>query len=197
MCELVLRLSSRCPLILAQVSSALRSWRRVRKYSTGSKVLGLAFLFIVCIIIGHTNMMNTVTKRDSQLVKWHSKGLTQTDIAEKIGVTRQRVQQLEKRLGLTREHTKGITKFSLTCETCRNEFLSSKNNRKFCCRDCFYASRKITLTPKEEEARLLAKRKRNQEKASHYYHNVFKKRKDWRKIVKERNLKYGPQSANK
>lgn len=141
--------------------------------------------------------MKNTSNREALIIKWHSKNLTQTEIADKLGVTRQRVQQLEKRLGLKRDRIKGQNKTELVCSCCKKKFLSAKSNRKFCSRECFYKSRKVVLTPKEEAKRIEEKLLKNRTKSSWYYHNVFKKKKDWQRIVKERNIKYGPQSTNK
>lgn len=136
-------------------------------------------------------MLKTNGKRDRSVVRWHET-LTQTQIAERLGVTRQRVQQIEKRLGLEPRRSPGNKKtYPFKCDHCKKRSESRLADRIFCSRECFFASRKIVLTPDQEEKRLEARRKRNRLRSRNYYHNVFKNRPDWKTVVRNRNKKYG------
>lgn len=130
------------------------------------------------------------TERDSKVKNWFKEGVSQTEIGERLGLTRQRVQQLEHALGLSRGANRSRAEYTHTCHTCGTSFTSSKPHRKYCSRECFRQSR-IKQYSAEELAQREAERKRkNREKARHYYHNVFKQRPDWQDVVKERNKKY-------
>lgn len=130
------------------------------------------------------------TERDSKIRKWFKEGVSQEEIGVRLGLTRQRVQQLEQDIGLSRGKLRVKKEYSHKCETCKTPFKSNKPNRKFCSRECFRLSRIQKLSPKEKAEREDERKRKNREKAKHYYHNVFKKRNDWQKIVKERNQKY-------
>lgn len=126
-------------------------------------------------------------QHDTSVLAWWKQGLTQAAMAERLGITRQRVQQIERRLGLDRRHVPGErTQYIFKCMTCRKESSSLVNGRKYCSRSCFVDSRRKIVSVEEQEIR----RKKNRARAHSYYHDVFKKRKDWRQIVRERNLRY-------
>lgn len=130
------------------------------------------------------------TERDSKIRKWFKEGISQEEIGHKLGLTRQRVQQLEQAIGIQRGKLRVKKEYSHTCATCSKSFKSNKPERKYCSRECFRKSRIQVLTPKEQAEREELRKQKNREKARNYYHNVFKQRPDWQKIVKERNDKY-------
>ena len=133
--------------------------------------------------------MKQISNRNSKIIAWNEKGLTQTAIAIKLGITRQRVQQIEKALGVIRERkASSATKYNFICEQCGQEFTYHKPDRKFCSRECFHISRVTAVSEEEREERMERRRLKNKAKSNHYYHHVFKKKAGWKKIVKERNL---------
>lgn len=137
-------------------------------------------------------MMSKTEKieRDSKIRKWFKEGVSQEEIGVRLSLTRQRVQQLEQDIGLSRGKLRVKKEYSHKCDTCNKKFTSNKQVRKFCSRECFRLSRIQKLTPAELKAKEEERKQKNREKARSYYHNVFKKRKDWQQIVKERNDKY-------
>jgi len=137
-------------------------------------------------------------KREADIRLWFSRGLSQVEIAEKLTVTRQRVQQIEAGLGISRERIYKKKEYTIKCSTCKKKFITNKKDRKFCSRECFRKSRIKKLTVKEKTEREILRREKNRLKAREYYHNVFKKQENWKDIVKERNKKqYAAQSTDK
>ena len=128
--------------------------------------------------------------RDGKIRKWFKEGVAQAEIGSRLDLTRQRVQQIENSLGLSRGDLRVKKEYTATCHTCKKKFTDTKPDRKYCSRECFRKSRIKTLTPAEQIERDTVRKRKNREKAKGYYHNVFKKRKDWQKLVKERNEKY-------
>ena len=137
-------------------------------------------------------------KRDANIQLWFSQGLSQVEIASKMGLTRQRVQQIEQELGISRERVYKKKEYGIVCGKCKKKFVTNKKDRKFCSRECFCKSRINNLTDKELEEREAIRKEKNRLKAKKYYHNVFKKQNNWKEIVKERNKKqYATQSTIK
>lgn len=136
--------------------------------------------------------------RNLKIQKWMDEGLSQASIAGKLHITRQRVQQIESSLGLSRERIYIKNSFNIKCGTCKNKFTTNKKDRKYCSRECFCKSRVKHRTKTEQITFDLEKKEKNKIKAKNYYHNIFKKKKDWKSIVQERNKKqYASQSSNK
>ena len=145
-------------------------------------------------------MINKVNKenREASIRLWFSRGLSQVEIAEKLEVTRQRVQQIEAGLGISRERIYKKKEYTLKCATCKKKFVTNKLGRKYCSRECFRKSRIKNLTIKQKMERDILRKEKNRVKAREYYHNVFKKQANWKFIVKERNKKqHATQSTNK
>ncbi len=114
--------------------------------------------------------------------------LTQKQIAEKLGVSRQRIQQLEKKYQMPpRRDPLNPIRHSITCKKCSKVFLSTNKHRVYCSRDCFIKAQKERWSPEEIIERMKRKKESNKIRAKKYYHEVFKKKKDWQKIVKMRN----------
>jgi len=130
------------------------------------------------------------TEREDKIRKWFKDGVSQEEIGERLGLTRQRVQQLEQSIGLSRGKLRVKKEYKQKCQTCHKSFTSNKEDRKFCGRECFHQSRVQKLSPAEYKQREEERKRKNREKARHYYHNVFKKRSDWQEIIKKRNNKY-------
>lgn len=136
-------------------------------------------------------MMKVDEKRDRLVTQLRASGATQTEIARTLGVTRQRVQQIERRLALGARRTDGKPKYHVfICGWCKKTAAAKTSGRNFCSRECFHESRRIAHTPDEKEARKQKRREMNKKRARDYYNNVFKKLPNWREIVKERNKKY-------
>lgn len=129
--------------------------------------------------------------RNRQIVKWRNANVSQMLMASRLGITRQRVQQIERALGLGRRRIPGVyKKYTFKCKQCEKEVSIRTSGRIYCGRSCFFQSRKIILTPQEDQARQEKRKEKNRMRALSYYHQVFKKRVDWKDILKTRNEKY-------
>lgn len=140
-------------------------------------------------------MERIIQKRNNTIVKLHKRGCTQQEIADELGLTRQRVQQIERELGLTRER-KSSQGYQLVCQYSGKKFWSHNKNQKYATREYFYLARRKYRTKEELERYMEKKREQNRKKAAWYYHNVFKRRSDWRDIVRQRNQKYAVPTTN-
>ena len=67
-------------------------------------------------------------KRNSDIQLWFSEGLSQVQIAKKLSVTRQRVQQIESSLGISRERIYKKNEYDLKCNTCKKKFITNKKS---------------------------------------------------------------------
>lgn len=119
-------------------------------------------------------MKKTLTRTD-EIVKLKESGFTQQEIAEKFGISRQRVQQIEASLGLDRKKDKVL--FAHDCNKCRDSFSSRQEKRKYCSKSCSAEGRKIERTPEEMEAHVKEIKERKRIRANEYYYEVIKKRK--------------------
>lgn len=136
-------------------------------------------------------LLSTQEGRDSAVTQWRDEGFTQAQIAAKLGVTRQRVQQIERRLNLGLRRQPGTYKtYVFICPQCGKSASSRLRGRKYCSRECFISSRKDYSSPEEKKELDEVRRKRNRERSHDYYHNVFKKMPDWKKRLRDRNKKY-------
>ncbi len=136
-------------------------------------------------------MVAKKNKRDEEVLKLRKQRKTQSFIADKLGVTRQRVQQIEQRLGLSsRREERHYKVYPFVCCTCKEKHTSRTEDRKFCSRECFSASRRLKLSPQEAKRKLELKKEKNRERSRKYYHTIFKKKADWKDIVKKRNTNY-------
>jgi transcriptional regulator with XRE-family HTH domain len=133
--------------------------------------------------------MNDTKKRDALITRWRYKK-SQSEVARLLGVSRQRVEQLERRLGLEPRRVKGVYKtYPTTCKGCGELFYAKTPGRTFCTRPCFFQYRKMFLTPEEKKKRKEEVRIKNRERSRAYYHQVFKRRSDWKDIIRKRNEK--------
>lgn len=129
--------------------------------------------------------------RDTVVRVMYRKGATQEQIAEKLSVSRQRVQQIEKRLGLRPRRDPELPKVTtFICSTCYKSFSARGGARKYCSRPCFATAQKVSLTKDERKKRMDARREINRQRSRDYYYNVFKKQRNWRTIVRKRNEAY-------
>lgn len=137
-------------------------------------------------------MKKSVSLRDTQIKKWRAKHISQNEIARRLGVTRQRVQQIERLLGLGPRRVPGVyVQHEITCRQCGKTKFFRTAGRTYCSRECFHESRKQKkLSPEQFAEHERVSREKNRIRAQKYYHLVFKKRPDWQKIVKQRNKKY-------
>lgn len=135
-------------------------------------------------------MEKRIQQRNSKIVKLHRQERTQQYIADALGLTRQRIQQIERELGLTRDKTNRFKIYTLTCKYSGKQFTSRNKKQKFATREYFYLSRRKYRTKEELAAQKEKKRQKNREKAAWYYYNVLKKRPDFREIVRQRNQRY-------
>ena len=134
--------------------------------------------------------MKNIQQRHNKIIQLHLSGKTQQDIADSIGLTRQRVQQIEKNLGLVRNKDSSIKVYTITCSYSGKKFQTRNKNQKFATREYFYLSRRKYRTPEELVLMKEARREKNRKKASWYYHNVLKKHPDFKEIIRQRNKKY-------
>ena len=140
-------------------------------------------------------MDKKIQQRNNKIVKLHEKGKTQQYIATTLGLTRQRIQQIETKLGLVRSKDSRFKLYTLTCHYSGVQFQSRNKNQKFATREDFYLSRRKYKTTEELAAQKELKREKNRQKARWYYYNVLKQRPDFKEIIKQRNQQYGKQSS--
>lgn len=136
-------------------------------------------------------MYRNYEKRDNDIREWRRANVPQTKMAQRLGITRQRVQQIERRLGLGLRRVPGIyKKYTFKCRYCKKEVSIKLAGRIYCSRECFFMSRQVARTPEEERGRLENRKQKNRDRSRSYYYGVFKKKSDWRDVVKKRNEKY-------
>jgi len=143
-------------------------------------------------------MKKDYAKRDRQIQEWRKQGLPQTEIASRLNITRQRVQQIERRLGLGLRRSPGVYKeYTFNCKECKKGVSLKLAGRIYCSRVCFFKSREVKRTPEEETKRLEERREKNRLRSKSYYHGVFKKKDNWREVVKKRNKKYAEKKGTR
>lgn len=130
--------------------------------------------------------------RDERIKKYYNQGLTQRQVAEKESITYQRVQQLERSIGLPprAEKTPEGGKHEFTCKECGKTARSRQKNRVYCSRACRDEGRRVHKTQAQRKAFAVQRREEARRRSHEYYHNVFKLRKDWKNVVRMRNDKY-------
>lgn len=131
--------------------------------------------------------MKDKQKRDREFLTLHGQGLTQQEIADTYRITRQRVQQIEKRLGLQRDRSAALHTYA--CAECKKNFSTASSTRKFCSRECSALGRRVYRTALERAHLQERMKERRRVLAHKYYHEVLKKRADWKRVVNERNRK--------
>lgn len=129
-------------------------------------------------------------QRKERVRRMNDQGMTLIDIASHEGVSRQRIQQIERSMGIVRRDASKSSKInSFKCKTCGKAFGSYLSGRKYCSRKCFAESLKLNLTEKEIAQRAQRRKEANRARAKDYYHNVLKKNPNWREITRERNMR--------
>lgn len=126
---------------------------------------------------------NKQNERDSEIVAMRD--ATQQKIADKYKITRQRVQQIEKRLGIKRDRSTKIYEYK--CQECGDAFTSTYRGRVYCSRKCSSLGRRLYRTPEERIALMERIRESRRVRAKKYYHEVLKKQSNWHDIVRKRN----------
>lgn len=117
-----------------------------------------------------------------------------------VGLTRERVRQIIKKSGIESRGSKGWrlprVEFNCANEGCTHTVARTQRSRypKYCsvaCANKHYDRRRKVSPYSKNDPRYNAWRKEYAiKKARHHYHNVFKKKKNWREIVRERNARY-------
>jgi len=128
-----------------------------------------------------------LVERDTGIVKEYRGGATMQVIADTHKISRQRVEQILRLAGVERGGKRKIKEVIYTCQECGKEFKSYQKGRKFCSLKCSHSGRRSYKTEEEISARKKELRTYYAGKSNDYYHNVFKKRSDWKDIVKGRN----------
>lgn len=135
-------------------------------------------------------------KRNKDIRKWRKEKISQIEIARRLKITRQRVQQIERKLGLGLRCTPGVYKvYTFICRWCERKATLRIAGRIYCCRKCFFMSRKIHRTPQEIEQRKLDKKEKNRLRSRKYYYEVLKKKDNWKEIIKKRNEHYARKNS--
>lgn len=120
------------------------------------------------------------------IIGYRKEGKTLQAIANKLGVTRQRIEQIEYSLGLPKRGHKKAPRISVKCANPKCDrmmsFTINGAKKKYCTKKC-RQSCKIHRTIAEKRA-IWNKRTKD------YYHNVLKKRPDFHEIVRRNNEKY-------
>lgn len=129
--------------------------------------------------------------RNQEIIARYIGGATIAILSDDFAVTRQRVQQILKRSGIQmrRRGKPRKARIQIECHGCGKSFDSLTTNRTFCSRKCAYRALRRYQTPKERAAAARAKKAAARERARRYYHEVFKARRNWKSIVRQRNLK--------
>lgn len=131
-----------------------------------------------------------IKKRDNDIVnEYKNSNKTMQEIADENNITRQRVDQILKRNGVENKfRTRKPETF--ICQECGEKFTHINRDRKFCSKKCVYLNKRKYKTKEQIEKHIEDRRIENARRYNFYYHNIFKKRENWRKIISERNKKY-------
>ncbi len=109
-------------------------------------------------------------KRIAQLFEWRREGLSLTQIAPKLGITKERVRQLVAEYLPPELQTQHAKKVQRTCPKCGTSFeVIETEGKKYCSRVCHIAAITKYTTPEEAKE---GQRKRNNWR----YHNDPKRR---------------------
>ena len=137
-------------------------------------------------------------KRNDEIIKNYNNGGTIAGLSLKFGISRQRVHQILKKAGVKMRGRGKPRKerLELKCKHCGKKYESIVKTRTFCSRRCASLGMRKYRTPAERIRAKRERRVRARERASRHYHEVFKKNPQWREIVRIRNLRLRPFSAN-
>lgn len=133
-------------------------------------------------------MKINTSNRDSKIVKEYLKGkVTMQSIADSEGISRQRVEQILRKNNVPKRPLKQKIILSYICSECKKNFKTENVGRKYCSSKCSALGRRKYKTPEQIAKHKEELRIKNAKKANFFYHNIFKKRENWRDIVKDRN----------
>jgi glutaredoxin len=121
--------------------------------------------------------------RNYKIKRMRAIGYSLYKIGSKIGLTGERVRQLEAKMGLPPRGKKVTVLVDRKCAHCKKIMkVKSYLTKKFCSKECLKASRPPGRTPEmvKDYRRL---------KSIRYYYNVIKKRPDFHEYVKRNNDK--------
>ncbi len=130
-------------------------------------------------------------KRSGYLIMYLKLGSLNA-VAKKVGVSREYIRQL---ISPFREYKESIQKrhrpfVQKNCIACQKPFTTISQSQKSCSVTCAGVIRRLTPEQRIASARRLKEKSRIYHK--NYYHNVFKKRPDWRERVRIYNARYAP-----
>lgn len=149
---------------------------------------------------------NKVSKRSeiyNRITKLREKGKTQQEIGEILGVTRQRIQQIEIKMGITRRENARIY---ILCKGCGKKLAVTQNkldtgNGFYCstlCSDLVILQRRITLNEKWKDTCQICHRKNKSHMLTYRRKNRFICRQCNTKIAREyRKTKKGKEAYRK
>jgi len=103
-------------------------------------------------------------------------GVREAELARIFGLSRQRVDQILKKQGVTTSRIVRDKVILVTCHQCGETFNASTHKRKYCSRECFLSSKRKYVTEEEKLLRDERKKERSRIRANLYYHWVVKRR---------------------
>lgn len=119
---------------------------------------------------------------------------TLEEIGKVFHISRERVRQLISKdpryQGVEQRIKPTLTK---KCKTCGSEYFTKNVLRKYCSINCV-ASKKKVIHDQEWHRK---QREFNRIRCNKYYHEVLKKRPDFKQLIHERNIKYSLKKKNK
>lgn len=124
-------------------------------------------------------------KKKVIIEKMRNKGSTLEEIGEKLGVTRERVRQIEMEMGFPKRGHPKMERLSIPCSNpaCKEILhVLPTTPKKYCSKKCRRACR-VRKTIAEKRAYWNMRTK-------NYYHTVLKLKPNFKELVRERNLKY-------
>jgi hypothetical protein len=133
-----------------------------------------------------------VEARNESIVSLYKDGQTMQDIADTYKISRQRVEQVLRANGVPRVGSgrRAVKAMGFICKECGAAFESTLQGRKYCSVECSQLGRRKYRTDEERAVRREELKEYYSRKSREYYQEVFKKKKNWREILRERNSRY-------
>lgn len=133
-----------------------------------------------------------VETRNENIVSLYKDGQTMQGIADIYKISRQRVEQVLRANSVPRVGSgrRAVETILYTCKECGDTFESNLRDRKYCSIECSQLGRRKYKTEEERASRKQELKEYYSRKSKEYYQGVFKKKKNWREILKERNSRY-------